>query len=100
MNYVTALRLIVFASLLALRLSSHAQDPLSVEVLGPTHRNWDAITVQIKNVTSQGITLTVTFNIPKNGSHTVLPIPIDVERKEGTDWKICLPSVPRLRPRT
>ena len=65
-------------------------------MLGPTHRNWDAITVRVKNITNQGITLAIPFNVAADGSDTVLPIPIDVERKEGADWKICLPSVHRL----
>jgi hypothetical protein len=100
MNCLSDRRLIVLTFLLVAPLPSRAQDPLGVEVLESSHRNWDAITVRVKNVTNQVITLAVPFNIARDGSSTVLPLPIDVERREGAEWKLCLPTVHRLPSQT
>jgi len=64
-----------------------AQDPVRVEILSGKNWNWELTTVKITNVSSQPIELAIPVNeSTKPAEITVNPLPMDVERHDGTKW--------------
>jgi len=68
-----------------------AQETLKVKVFAGNYRSWDAIRVHVRNISNTEITLVIPVHIDSKDQRTTFPLPLDVERREGDDWKLCWP---------
>jgi hypothetical protein len=99
MKRAAKLGLIGVAFLLASPSIARAQSPLRVEVIRGKYHIWDPITVRVKNLTTEYVRLVIPVNVSAKGERTVFQLPLDLERLDGVEWKLCFP-VRSSRPRT
>jgi hypothetical protein len=91
MNRAGKLGFITATFFLACSSPLRAQEPLKVEVFAGNRRSWDAIKVHVRNISNTEITLVIPVNIDSKGQRTTFALPLDVERREGDEWKFCWP---------
>jgi hypothetical protein len=91
MKRAAKLGLIAAAFLLASTSAARAQSPISVEVARGTYHIWDPVTVRIKNLTTEYVRLVIPVNISAKGERTIFQVPLDLERLDGDEWKLCFP---------
>lgn len=91
MKPAAKLGLIAAAFLLASPFIARAQSPLSVEVARGKYQIWDPITVRVKNLTTEYVRLAIPVNVSAKGERTVFQVPLDLERQDGDEWKLCFP---------
>ena len=91
MKRAAKLGLIAAAFLFASPSLARAQSPLGVEVARGTYHIWDPITVRVKNLTTEYVRLVIPVNISAKGERTVFQLPLDLERLDGDEWKLCFP---------
>jgi hypothetical protein len=91
MNRAKVLGLLAAAFLLGWLPSAHAQDALKIEVFAGNYRSWDPVRVHVRNISNTGITLVIPVNIDTKNERTTFSLPLDVERMEGDEWKLCWP---------
>jgi len=91
MNRAGKLGFITATFFLACSSSVRAQEPLKVEVFPGNYRSWDAIRVHVHSISNTEITLVIPVNIDAKDQRTTFPLPLDVERREGDEWKLCWP---------
>lgn len=91
MSRAGKLGFIAAALLLAWSSSLRAQEPLKVEVFAGNYRSWHAIKVHVRNISNAEITLVIPVNMDSKRRRTTYPLPLDVERSEEDEWKLCWP---------
>jgi hypothetical protein len=91
MNRAATLGLIAGGLLLGSPIVLRAQQPISVEVSHGTHHVWDPVYVRVKNLTADYVRLVIPVNVSAKGERTYFQLPLDLERLDGNEWKLCPP---------